>query len=52
MAYDLVVRGAAAMLPGSGQTVCDIAVAGGKIAAMLGPGRGLRRRARSTRAGW
>jgi dihydroorotase (multifunctional complex type) len=38
MAYDLVVRGADAILPGSGRVACDIAVAGGKIAAILAPG--------------
>jgi dihydroorotase (multifunctional complex type) len=38
MAYDLVVRGADVVLPGSGQVACDIAVAGGKIAAILAPG--------------
>lgn len=38
MAYDLVVRGADAILPGCGQTACDIAVAGGKIAAIMAPG--------------
>ncbi|MDR3529527.1 MAG: dihydroorotase family protein [Rhodopila sp.] len=38
MAYDLVVRGADAILPGSGQAACDIAVADGKIAALLAPG--------------
>ena len=38
MAYDLVVRGAQAVLPGNGPTACDIAMAGGKIAAILAPG--------------
>ncbi len=38
MAFDLVVRGADAILPGSGRVACDIAVADGKIAAILAPG--------------
>lgn len=38
MTYDLVIRGADAVLPGSGRTACDIAVADGRIAAILQPG--------------
>jgi dihydropyrimidinase len=38
MTYDLVIRGADAVLPGSGRTPCDIAVADGRIAAILQPG--------------
>lgn len=37
-AFDLVIRGAEAILPGTGRTACDIAVQGGRIAAILAPG--------------
>jgi dihydropyrimidinase len=37
-AIDLVLRGGRAVLPGLGLTECDIAVAEGKIAAILAPG--------------
>ncbi len=37
MPYDLVIRGAEAILPDIGQVACDIAVADGKIAAILAP---------------
>lgn len=36
--FDLVIRGGDAVLPGLGETRCDIAVAGGRIAAILAPG--------------
>lgn len=36
--FDLVIRGGTAVLPGSGETACDIAVADGRIAAILAPG--------------
>lgn len=36
--YDLVIRGGDAVLPGTGLTACDIAVADGRIAAILAPG--------------
>jgi dihydroorotase-like cyclic amidohydrolase len=38
MNYDLLIAGGDAILPGIGRTRCDIAVAGGKIAAILAPG--------------
>lgn len=37
-AHDLVVRGGEAVLPGAGQVACDLAVSGGRIAAILAPG--------------
>ena len=37
-AYDLVIRGADAVLPERGRTRCDIAVKDGKIAVILDPG--------------
>ncbi len=37
-AHDLVVRGGEAVLPGVGLAACDIAVTGGRIAAILAPG--------------
>lgn len=37
-AFDLIIRGAEAVLPGTGRTACDIAVKDGKIAAILAPG--------------
>jgi dihydropyrimidinase len=37
-AFDLVIRGADAILPGRGRAACDIAVRDGKIAAVLAPG--------------
>jgi dihydropyrimidinase len=37
-AFDLVIRGGDAILPGRGRTTCDIAVRDGKIAAVLAPG--------------
>lgn len=36
--FDLLISGGEAILPGTGRTACDIAVAGGKIAAILAPG--------------
>jgi dihydropyrimidinase len=36
--FDLVIKGGDAILPGRGRTVCDIAIHGGKIAAILPPG--------------
>ena len=36
--FDLLVAGGTAVLPGMGLTACDIAVSGGKIAAILAPG--------------
>jgi dihydropyrimidinase len=38
--WDSVVTGGSAVLPGSGLTPCDIAVTGGRIAALLAPGTG------------
>jgi dihydroorotase (multifunctional complex type) len=40
--YDLIVRGADVILPGSGRTACDIAVRDGRIAAILSPGQAAR----------
>ena len=40
MSYDLLISGADAILPGSGRTRCEIAISGGKIAAILAPGSG------------
>ena len=37
-AFDLVIKGGEAVLPGRGRTVCDIAVRDGKIAAIVAPG--------------
>lgn len=37
-AFDLLIRGGDAILPGAGRTPCDIAVKDGKIAAILVPG--------------
>lgn len=36
--FDLVIRGGQAVLPGQGETMCDIAITGGKITALLAPG--------------
>jgi dihydropyrimidinase len=36
--FDLVIKGGDVILPGRGRTVCDIAIHGGKIAAILAPG--------------
>ncbi|MGX9966635.1 dihydroorotase [Roseomonas sp. F4] len=36
--HDLLLRGGTAVLPGLGPTACDIAVAEGRIAALLAPG--------------
>jgi dihydropyrimidinase len=36
--FDLVIKGGDAILPGHGRTTCDIAIRGGKIAAILAPG--------------
>lgn len=35
---DLIIRGGDAILPGRGRTACDIAIRGGRIAAILAPG--------------
>jgi dihydroorotase-like cyclic amidohydrolase len=40
--YDLIVRRGDAILPGRGRTACDIAVRGGRIAAVLAPGEAAR----------
>ncbi|ETR78731.1 dihydropyrimidinase [Afipia sp. P52-10] len=37
-AFDLVIRGGEAVLPGTGLTACDIAIKDGRIAAILAPG--------------
>lgn len=37
-AYDTLVSGGRAVLPGRGVTECDIAIAGGRIAAIVAPG--------------
>jgi dihydropyrimidinase len=37
-AFDLVIKGGAAILPVCGRTACDIAIYDGKIAALLAPG--------------
>jgi dihydropyrimidinase len=37
-AFDLVIRGGDAILPGRGQAACDIGIRDGKIAAILAPG--------------
>ncbi len=39
-AYDLVIRGGEAVLPGRGRSRCDIAVQDGRIAGILAPGAG------------
>lgn len=36
--FDLVISGGEAVLPGTGRKSCDIAVSGGRIAAILAPG--------------
>ena len=36
--FDLVIKGGDAILPGHGRTACDIAIHGGKVAAILAPG--------------
>src|SRR5262245_62022050 len=38
MAYDLLIRGGSAVLPGTDGVPADIAVANGKIAGVLSPG--------------
>lgn len=38
MRFDLIIRGAEAVLPGTGRSRCDIAVSDGRIAAILSPG--------------
>ena len=40
-AFDLVVKGGDAILPGRGRTACDIAIQDGKIAAIVVPGGAL-----------
>lgn len=39
MSFDLLLRGGRAVLPG-GEAACDIAIKGGRIAALLAPGEG------------
>jgi len=36
--HDLVIRGAEAVLPGTGRQACDIAITAGRISAILAPG--------------
>ena len=42
-AFDLVLRGGTAVLPGLGRQRCDVAVSGGRFAAILAPGAGAAR---------
>ena len=44
-AFDLVVKGGDAILPGRGRTACDIAIQDGKIAAIVAPGGALQAQA-------
>jgi len=37
-AFDLLIRDGEAILPGRGRTACDLAIRGGRIAAILAPG--------------
>ena len=37
--FDLLIRGGRAVLPGTGETDCDIAITDGRIAAILSPGQ-------------
>ena len=48
-AYDLLIRGGEAVLPGIGHAPCDIAIREGRIAAILEPQLRPRRRRVSTR---
>lgn len=40
MSYDTVIRGGKAVIEGAGTIACDLAISGGRIAALLAPGVG------------